>query len=104
MLMTRHSSNGQLISVQLLQALMFLLIFNAAIATFNYPHDYLNCEDPGIPDNGYSLEGNDNYSVDATVQFGCNLDHVLYGSKSITCTRGMYEAYWSDDVPTCIRE
>ncbi len=89
------------LSILLLQ---LLLGINVTVATFHYPHNFYNCEDPGMPENGYSMEGNDNYTVGATVQFGCDYNYVLYGTNSITCTQGMYEAYWSDHVPVCIRE
>uniref|UniRef100_A0A673MZM1 CUB and sushi domain-containing protein 3-like n=1 Tax=Sinocyclocheilus rhinocerous TaxID=307959 RepID=A0A673MZM1_9TELE len=56
------------------------------------------CPDPGEPENGKRI-GTD-YS--ATVHFTCDEDHVLQGSKSITCQRvAEVFAAWSDHRPIC---
>lgn len=78
----------------------------SSIADYNYPYTYHHCEDPGIPDNGYLTSANntDDFSVGTTVLFVCNGGYVLHGSMNITCEQGLYEAYWTDDTPVCIRE
>ncbi|KAM9805516.1 CUB and sushi domain-containing protein 3-like isoform 3-T3 [Syngnathus typhle] len=58
------------------------------------------CPDPGEPENGKQI-GSD-FSIGATVQFICDEDHVLQGSKTITCQR-MAEVFaaWTDHRPVC---
>uniref|UniRef100_A0AAR2JXJ0 CUB and Sushi multiple domains 3a n=1 Tax=Pygocentrus nattereri TaxID=42514 RepID=A0AAR2JXJ0_PYGNA len=59
-----------------------------------------SCPDPGEPENGKRI-GND-FSIGATAQFTCDEDHVLQGSKSITCQRvAEVFAAWSDHRPVC---
>uniref|UniRef100_A0A673GR16 CUB and sushi domain-containing protein 3-like n=1 Tax=Sinocyclocheilus rhinocerous TaxID=307959 RepID=A0A673GR16_9TELE len=58
------------------------------------------CPDPGEPENG--KRNGTNYSIGATVHFTCDGDHVLQGSKSITCQRvAEVFAAWSDHRPVC---
>ncbi|XP_072548530.1 CUB and sushi domain-containing protein 3 isoform X2 [Salminus brasiliensis] len=58
------------------------------------------CPDPGEPENGRRM-GSD-FSIGATVGFTCDGDHVLQGSKSITCQRvAEVFAAWSDHRPVC---
>ncbi|XP_056421690.1 CUB and sushi domain-containing protein 1 isoform X3 [Hyla sarda] len=58
------------------------------------------CPDPGIPDNG-KRSGFD-FRVGANVQFSCDDNYVLQGSKSITCQRVTDTlAAWSDHRPIC---
>uniref|UniRef100_H2TR21 CUB and Sushi multiple domains 3 n=1 Tax=Takifugu rubripes TaxID=31033 RepID=H2TR21_TAKRU len=58
------------------------------------------CPDPGEPENGKRI-GSD-FSIGATVQFSCDEDHVLQGSKTITCQRvAEVFAAWSDHRPAC---
>ncbi|XP_075718053.1 CUB and sushi domain-containing protein 1 [Rhinoderma darwinii] len=58
------------------------------------------CPDPGIPDNG-KRTGFD-FRVGANVQFSCDDNYVLQGSKSITCQRVTDTlAAWSDHRPIC---
>ncbi|XP_039973361.1 CUB and sushi domain-containing protein 3-like isoform X5 [Xiphias gladius] len=58
------------------------------------------CPDPGEPDNGKRI-GSD-FSIGATAQFTCDEDHVLQGSKTITCQRvAEVFAAWSDHRPVC---
>ncbi|XP_075058584.1 CUB and sushi domain-containing protein 1 [Mixophyes fleayi] len=58
------------------------------------------CPDPGIPDNG-KRAGFD-FRVGANVQFSCDDNYVLQGSKSITCQRVTDTlAAWSDHRPIC---
>ncbi|KAJ7400650.1 hypothetical protein BTVI_103420 [Pitangus sulphuratus] len=58
------------------------------------------CPDPGEPENGKRI-GSD-FSLGATVQFSCDEDYVLQGSKSITCQRiAEVFAAWSDHRPVC---
>ncbi|KAK6327212.1 hypothetical protein J4Q44_G00028570 [Coregonus suidteri] len=58
------------------------------------------CPDPGEPENG-KRSGTD-FSIGATAQFTCDEDHVLQGSKTITC-QGVAEVFaaWSDHRPVC---
>ncbi|XP_049586360.1 CUB and sushi domain-containing protein 3 isoform X3 [Syngnathus scovelli] len=58
------------------------------------------CPDPGEPENGKQI-GSD-FSIGATVQYICDEDHVLQGSKTITCQR-MAEVFaaWTDHRPVC---
>uniref|UniRef100_A0A673LGJ5 CUB and sushi domain-containing protein 3-like n=1 Tax=Sinocyclocheilus rhinocerous TaxID=307959 RepID=A0A673LGJ5_9TELE len=59
-----------------------------------------SCPDPGEPENGKRI-GND-FSIGATAQFTCDEDHVLQGSKSITCQRvAEVFAAWTDHRPVC---
>ncbi|XP_016352358.1 CUB and sushi domain-containing protein 3-like [Sinocyclocheilus anshuiensis] len=59
-----------------------------------------SCPDPGEPENGKRI-GND-FSIGATAQFTCDEDHVLQGSKSITCQRvAEVFAAWTDHRPAC---
>ncbi|XP_051920530.1 CUB and sushi domain-containing protein 3-like isoform X1 [Hippocampus zosterae] len=58
------------------------------------------CPDPGEPENGRRI-GSD-FSIGATIQFICHEDHVLQGSKTITCQRvAEVFAAWSDHRPVC---
>ncbi|KAM7420375.1 hypothetical protein PAMA_014883 [Pampus argenteus] len=58
------------------------------------------CPDPGEPENGKRV-GSD-FSIGATAQFTCDEDHVLQGSKTITCQRvAEVFAAWSDHRPVC---
>ncbi|XP_034622788.1 CUB and sushi domain-containing protein 1-like [Trachemys scripta elegans] len=58
------------------------------------------CPDPGIPENG-KRAGSD-FRVGASVQFSCEDNYVLQGSKSITCQRVTDTlAAWSDHRPIC---
>ncbi|CAB1321255.1 unnamed protein product, partial [Coregonus sp. 'balchen'] len=58
------------------------------------------CPDPGEPENG-KRSGSD-FSIGATAQFTCDEDHVLQGSKTITCQRvAEVFAAWSDHRPVC---
>ncbi|KAK0145627.1 CUB and sushi domain-containing protein 3 [Merluccius polli] len=58
------------------------------------------CPDPGEPENGKRI-GTD-FSIGATAQFTCDEDHVLQGSKSISCQRvAEVFAAWSDHRPVC---
>nr|XP_020452269.1 CUB and sushi domain-containing protein 3-like isoform X4 [Monopterus albus] len=58
------------------------------------------CPDPGEPENGKRI-GSD-FSIGATAQFTCDEDHVLQGSKTITCQRvAEVFAAWSDHRPVC---
>ncbi|XP_025933967.1 CUB and sushi domain-containing protein 1 [Apteryx rowi] len=58
------------------------------------------CPDPGIPENGKRV-GSD-FRVGASVQFSCEDNYVLQGSKSITCQRVTDTlAAWSDHRPIC---
>ncbi|KAI5211293.1 Cub And Sushi Domain-Containing Protein 1 [Manis pentadactyla] len=58
------------------------------------------CPDPGIPENGRRA-GSD-FRVGASVQFSCEDNYVLQGSKSITCQRVTDTlAAWSDHRPVC---
>ncbi|KAM4694506.1 CUB and sushi domain-containing protein 1 [Discoglossus pictus] len=58
------------------------------------------CPDPGVPDNG-KRTGFD-FRVSANVQFSCDDNYVLQGSKSITCQRVTDTlAAWSDHRPIC---
>uniref|UniRef100_A0A8D3D5H9 CUB and Sushi multiple domains 3a n=1 Tax=Scophthalmus maximus TaxID=52904 RepID=A0A8D3D5H9_SCOMX len=58
------------------------------------------CPDPGEPENGKRI-GSD-FSIGANAQFTCDEDHVLQGSKTITCQRvAEVFAAWSDHRPVC---
>ncbi|XP_034142652.1 CUB and sushi domain-containing protein 3 [Esox lucius] len=58
------------------------------------------CPDPGEPENG-KRSGSD-FSIGAMAQFTCDEDHVLQGSKTITCQRvAEVFAAWSDHRPVC---
>ncbi|XP_070454474.1 CUB and sushi domain-containing protein 1 isoform X2 [Equus przewalskii] len=58
------------------------------------------CPDPGVPENGRRT-GSD-FRVGANVQFSCEDNYVLQGSKSITCQRVTETlAAWSDHRPIC---
>ncbi|KAJ8409833.1 hypothetical protein AAFF_G00218920 [Aldrovandia affinis] len=59
-----------------------------------------SCPDPGEPENGKRLGSE--FSLGATAQFTCDEDHVLQGSKTITCQRvAEVFAAWSDHRPVC---
>ncbi|XP_060679965.1 CUB and sushi domain-containing protein 3 [Hemiscyllium ocellatum] len=59
-----------------------------------------SCPDPGEPEHGERI-GSD-FSLGAAVQFTCDEDFVLQGSKSITCqTIAEVFAAWSDHRPVC---
>ncbi|GAA6103726.1 CUB and sushi domain-containing protein 3 [Tachysurus ichikawai] len=59
-----------------------------------------DCSDPGEPENGRRV--GDDFSIGAMVGFTCDGDHVLQGSKSITCQRvAEVLAAWSDHPPVC---
>ena len=56
---------------------------------------YIDCTDPGIPDNG--LRTSSNFSFNSSVNFTCYPGYQLTGSDVITCADGK----WSDDIPSC---
>ncbi|XP_036084876.1 CUB and sushi domain-containing protein 1 isoform X1 [Rousettus aegyptiacus] len=58
------------------------------------------CPDPGTPENGRRAGAD--FRVGASVQFSCEDNYVLQGSKSVTCQRvtGTLAA-WSDHRPIC---
>ncbi|XP_067832359.1 CUB and sushi domain-containing protein 3 [Heptranchias perlo] len=59
-----------------------------------------SCPDPGEPEHGERI-GSD-FSLGAAVQFTCDEDFVLQGSKTITCQRiAEVFAAWSDHRPIC---
>ncbi|XP_061076047.1 LOW QUALITY PROTEIN: CUB and sushi domain-containing protein 3-like [Conger conger] len=59
-----------------------------------------SCPDPGEPENGKRIGSN--FSIGATALFTCDEDHVLQGSKTITCQRvAEVFAAWSDHRPAC---
>eukprot|EP00062_Callorhinchus_milii_P016178 gi/632967218/ref/XP_007899854.1/ PREDICTED: CUB and sushi domain-containing protein 3 [Callorhinchus milii] len=59
-----------------------------------------SCPDPGEPEHGERI-GLD-FSLGATIQFTCDEDFVLQGSKNITCQRiADVFAAWSDHRPVC---
>uniref|UniRef100_A0AAY4CTR7 CUB and Sushi multiple domains 3a n=1 Tax=Denticeps clupeoides TaxID=299321 RepID=A0AAY4CTR7_9TELE len=59
-----------------------------------------SCPDPGEPENGERIGAE--FSIGATIQFTCDEDHVLQGSKTITCQRvAEVFAAWSDHRPVC---
>ncbi|XP_037548906.1 CUB and sushi domain-containing protein 3 [Nematolebias whitei] len=59
-----------------------------------------SCPDPGEPENG-KRHGND-FSIGSVVQFSCEEDYVLQGSKTISCQRvAEVFAAWSDHRPVC---
>lgn len=85
--------------------ILHLVVQVSSLASnYSYPYNYYHCDDPGAPDNGYLTSGNDIFSVGTTVLYVCDTGYILYGSKNITCEHGLYEAYWTDDAPTCIRK
>ncbi|KAL2084354.1 hypothetical protein ACEWY4_019872 [Coilia grayii] len=58
------------------------------------------CPDPGEPENGKRVGAD--FSIGASVHFTCDGDHVLQGSKTITCQRvAEVFAAWSDHRPVC---
>uniref|UniRef100_H2M2H5 CUB and Sushi multiple domains 1 n=1 Tax=Oryzias latipes TaxID=8090 RepID=H2M2H5_ORYLA len=58
------------------------------------------CPDPGIPENGKRMSSS--FQVGSSVQFSCDDNYVLYGSKSVTCQRVTDTlAAWSDHRPIC---
>uniref|UniRef100_A0AAQ4NQP8 CUB and Sushi multiple domains 3a n=1 Tax=Gasterosteus aculeatus aculeatus TaxID=481459 RepID=A0AAQ4NQP8_GASAC len=58
------------------------------------------CPDPGEPEKGKRTGSN--FRSVATAQFTCDEDHVLQGSKTITCQRvAEVFAAWSDHRPVC---
>ncbi|KAF7247843.1 CUB and sushi domain-containing protein 1 [Varanus komodoensis] len=58
------------------------------------------CPDPGVPENG-KRTGLD-FRVGASVQFSCDDNYVLQGTKSITCQKVTDTlAAWSDHRPIC---
>ncbi|XP_063297188.1 CUB and sushi domain-containing protein 1 [Pelobates fuscus] len=58
------------------------------------------CPDPGIPE--YGKRTGFDFRVGASVQFSCDDNYVLQGSKSITCQRVTDTlAAWSDHRPIC---
>ncbi|XP_061670636.1 CUB and sushi domain-containing protein 3 isoform X2 [Syngnathoides biaculeatus] len=59
-----------------------------------------SCPDPGEPEDG-KRHGND-FSIGSVVQFSCDEDYVLQGSKTISCQRvAEVFAAWSDHRPVC---
>ncbi|XP_036106445.1 CUB and sushi domain-containing protein 1 [Molossus molossus] len=58
------------------------------------------CPDPGVPE--YGRRAGSDFRVGASVQFSCEDNYVLQGSKSITCQRVTETlAAWSDHRPLC---
>uniref|UniRef100_A0A3P9H2P8 CUB and Sushi multiple domains 1 n=1 Tax=Oryzias latipes TaxID=8090 RepID=A0A3P9H2P8_ORYLA len=58
------------------------------------------CPDPGIPENGKRMSSS--FQVGSSIQFSCDDNYVLYGSKSVTCQRVTDTlAAWSDHRPIC---
>ncbi|XP_078253265.1 CUB and sushi domain-containing protein 3 isoform X2 [Rhinoraja longicauda] len=59
-----------------------------------------SCPDPGEPEHG--IRTGSDFSLGSSVQFTCDNDFVLQGSKSITCqTIADVFAAWSDHRPVC---
>ncbi|XP_070560111.1 uncharacterized protein [Ptychodera flava] len=56
---------------------------------------FLNCADPGSPDDGQKLSNDSNHGD--SISFACNSGLNLVGSETITCDNGT----WSDEVPKC---
>ncbi|XP_070560107.1 complement decay-accelerating factor-like [Ptychodera flava] len=56
---------------------------------------FLNCGDPGTPENGRKLSDNKNHGD--SISFACNIGLNLIGSDTVTCDNGT----WSDEPPTC---
>ncbi|XP_039340051.1 complement factor H isoform X4 [Mauremys reevesii] len=69
------------------------------------PHcEVSKCLPVNAPENGKILaagvyEANQEFSFGQVVQFECNKDYTLSGSKEIHCTA---DGNWNADVPTCI--
>ena len=57
---------------------------------------YIDCPDPGIPDNG--VRTGSNFSFNSSVNFTCYPGYQLTGSDVITCGT---DGKWSDDIPAC---
>ena len=57
---------------------------------------YIDCPDPGIPDNG--LRTSSNFSFNSSVNFTCYPGYQLTGSDVITCST---DGKWSEDIPSC---
>ena len=57
---------------------------------------YIDCPDPGIPDNG--VRTGSNFSSNSSVNFTCYPGYQLTGSDVITCGT---DGKWSDDIPSC---
>ncbi|XP_059839979.1 CUB and sushi domain-containing protein 3 [Hypanus sabinus] len=63
-------------------------------------HPSNSCPDPGEPEHGVRI-GSD-FSLGSSVQFTCDEDFVLQGSKTITCQIiAEVFAAWSDHRPVC---
>ena len=57
---------------------------------------YIDCPDPGIPDNG--LRTSSNFSFNSSVNFTCYPGYQLTGSDVITCST---DGTWSNILPSC---
>ena len=57
---------------------------------------YIDCTDPGIPDNG--VRTSSDFSFNSSVNFTCYPGYQLTGSDVITCST---DGKWSNDIPSC---
>uniref|UniRef100_A0AAY4CUY3 CUB and Sushi multiple domains 3a n=1 Tax=Denticeps clupeoides TaxID=299321 RepID=A0AAY4CUY3_9TELE len=77
-----------------------LLLFDFVVNEGGIKQASNSCPDPGEPENGERIGAE--FSIGATIQFTCDEDHVLQGSKTITCQRvAEVFAAWSDHRPVC---
>ena len=57
----------------------------------------VECGDPGIPVNGYTM-GND-FTYGSTVTFSCDIGYELQGNKTALCQA---DGQWNATIPTCV--
>ena len=56
----------------------------------------VECGDPGIPVNGYTMGNNFTYA--STVIFSCDIGYELQGNKTALCQAN---GQWSNNIPLC---
>ncbi|KRT86349.1 hypothetical protein AMK59_1061, partial [Oryctes borbonicus] len=57
----------------------------------------VQCDNPGIPENGY-IQGTGPFKAGDVVQFNCNTDYMMEGQPIIACQDN---GRWSGPLPKC---
>ena len=57
---------------------------------------HMDCNDPGIPDNGQRQSSN--FSYGASISYTCNIGYEISGNSIIECE---VEGKWNGTIPTC---
>lgn len=59
----------------------------------------VQCDNPGVPDNGY-MQGTGPFKAGDVVQFNCNPEFMMEGQPIIACQDN---SRWSGPLPKCVQ-